>query len=49
MRIRRFIQRFLRSLEELYEEYTRIFNGNGYVKTLVMKVRALPVVGVLDE
>ena len=39
----------LRSLEELYEEYTRIFHGNGYVKTLIMKVRALPVAGNLDE
>ena len=39
----------LRSLEELYEEYTRIFCGNGYVKTLVKKVRELPVVGSLDE
>lgn len=39
----------LKSLEELYEEYTRIFKGNGYVKTLMKKVRVLPVVGSLDE
>lgn len=39
----------LRSLEELFEEYTRIFHGNGYVRTLITKVRELPVVGSLDE
>lgn len=39
----------LKSLEELYEEYTRVFHGNGYVKTLVVKVRKLPVTGSLDE
>ena len=39
----------LRSLEELFEEYTRIFHGNGYVRTLMTKVRGLPVVGSLDE
>lgn len=39
----------LRSLEEMYEEYVEIFHGNGYVKTLVKKVRELPVVGKLDE
>ena len=41
--------RKLRSLEEMYQEYVNIFNGNGYVKTLVSKVRDLPVCGKLDE
>lgn len=39
----------LRSLEEMYEEYIEIFHGNGYVKTLVYKVRKLKVVGKLDD
>lgn len=39
----------LKSLEELYEEYQNIFHGNGYVKTLMKKVRLLPVRGSLDE
>lgn len=39
----------LKSLEEMFEEYIQIFHANGYVKTLVKKVRALPVVGKLDE
>lgn len=39
----------LKSLEELFEEYTRVFHGNGYVKTLMMKARKLPVTGSLDE
>jgi DNA gyrase/topoisomerase IV subunit A len=39
----------LKSLEEMFEEYTDIFHGNGYVKTLVSRVRKLPIVGKLDE
>lgn len=39
----------LRSLEEMYEEYVEIFHGNGYVKTLVMRVRKLKIVGKIDE
>lgn len=39
----------LRLLEELYSDYVDIFKGNGYVKTLVVKVRTLPVMGKLDE
>lgn len=39
----------LRSLEEMYEEYVKIFHGNGYVKTLVMRVRKLRIVGKTDE
>ena len=39
----------LRSLEEMYQEYVDIFHGNGYVKTLMFKVRDLPVNGKLDE
>ena len=35
----------LRSLEEMYDEYVKIFHGNGYVKTLVMRVRKLKIVG----
>lgn len=31
------------SLEEMYEEYKNIFHGNGYVKTLIEKVRKLKV------
>ena len=34
----------LRSLEELYDEYVDMFNGNGYVKTLVMRVRKVTIV-----
>lgn len=33
----------LRSLEELYDEYVDMFNGNGYVKTLVMRVRKVKI------
>lgn len=39
----------LKSLEELFEEYVEIFHGNGYVKTIMKKVRQLPVYGNLDE
>lgn len=39
----------LRSLEEMYDEYIEIFHGNGYVKTLVARVRELPIIGKLDE
>ena len=39
----------LRSLEEMYEEYVEIFHGNGYVKTLMERVRKLPIVGKLDD
>ena len=39
----------LRSLEEMYEEYIDIFHGNGYVKTLVEKVRQFKVVGKVDD
>ena len=31
----------LKNLEELYEEYIQIFHGNGWVKIMVEKVRAL--------
>ena len=36
-------------LKQMFEEYTKVFHANGYVKTLVMKTRQLPVVGKLDE
>ena len=39
----------LQSLEEMYAEYVDVFHGNGYVKTLVTKVRELRVVGKTDE
>lgn len=39
----------LRSLEEMYEEYVGIFHGNGYVKTLITRVRKLNIIGKLDE
>lgn len=38
----------LKSLMELYEEYTDVFKGNGYVKALVDKVLLLPVIGTLE-
>ena len=41
--------RGLRSLSELFEEYEQKYHANGYVKTLMVKVRALPVMGKLDE
>ena len=39
----------LKTVEELYDEYTNIFHGNGYVKTLINKVRRLEVRGTLDD
>lgn len=39
----------LRSLEEMYDEYVEIFHANGYVKTLIMRVRKLKITGKLDE
>lgn len=41
--------RELRSLEELYEEYADTYDGNSYVETLMIKVRALNVIGKLNE
>ena len=40
--------RQLRSLEEMFEDY-HDKHGNGYVTTLMRKVRTLPVIGKLDE
>lgn len=39
----------LKVLEEMFEEYQDVFHANGYVKTLVMKVRKLPVHGIVDD
>lgn len=39
----------LRSMEDMYSDYITIFDGNGYVKTLMMKVRSLPVEGNPDD
>ena len=41
--------RQLRALEELFEDYHHDKHANGYVTTLMRKVRALPVIGRLDE
>lgn len=39
----------LRSLEEMYGEYVDLFHANGYVKTLVNRVRGLNIIGKSDE
>ena len=39
----------LASLEEIYEEYQTVFNGNAYVGGLMERVRALPIVLSKDE
>ena len=39
----------LRSLEEMYDEYVQIFHANGYVKTLIMRVRGINIIGKNDE
>jgi len=39
----------LNSIEEMYEDYTNVYQGNSWVKTLVIKVRKLPVVEDLNE
>lgn len=39
----------LKSLEEMYEEYVDLFHGNGYVKTLVTRVRKLPLEQKFEE
>lgn len=41
--------RKLKSLEELYSEYTDKYDGNSYVATLMKKVRDIPVIGRLNE
>lgn len=41
--------RQLRSLEEMYSDYRDQYKGNGYVTTLMHKVRDLTVIGKLDE
>lgn len=41
--------RQLASLEEMYDEYTKTYHANSYVTTLMVKVRALKVVGKLNE
>lgn len=39
----------LKSIEEMFEDYVGVYNGNSWVKTLVFKVRKLPVIEDLDE
>ncbi len=41
--------RSLKSLTEMFEEYTDTYHGNSYVSTLMTKVNLLPVIGKLDE
>ncbi|RKJ49328.1 hypothetical protein D7Y05_09290 [bacterium 1XD42-54] len=41
--------RSLKSLEELHDDYAKEYDGNGYVDTLMEKVRKLRAVGKLDE
>ena len=38
----------LASLEEMYDEYVNVFNGNSYVSGLVKRVRNLPIIEI-DE
>lgn len=38
-----------KSLEEMFEEYTTLFHGNGYVKILMEHVRELPITGSIDD
>ena len=39
----------LASLEEIYEEYRTVFNGNAYVSGLMDRVRVLPIILSKDE
>lgn len=39
----------LASIEEMYDEYVNVFNGNSYVSGLVKRVRNLPIVELLDD
>ena len=39
----------LASLEEMYDEYVNIFNGNSYVSGLVKRVRNLPIIELSDD
>lgn len=39
----------LKSLEEMYDEYVQVFEGNSYVTGLVKRVRNVPIVGTLDD
>ena len=39
----------LASLEEIYEEYRTVFNGNAYVSGLMERVRALPIILNKDD
>lgn len=38
----------LASLEEMYDEYVTVFNGNSYVSNLVKRVRNLPIIEMND-
>lgn len=39
----------LRSIEEMYEDYTNIYHGNSWAHTLVEKARNLPIVYDIDD
>lgn len=39
----------LNSIEEMFEDYTGVYEGNSWVKTLVFKVRKLPIIEDLDD
>ena len=39
----------LASLEEMYDEYVNVFNGNSYVSGLVARVRKLDILDNIDD
>lgn len=39
----------LKSIEEMYDDYTNIFEGNSWVHTLIDKVRMIPVDHDIEE
>lgn len=39
----------LKSIEEMFEDYTEVYDGNSWAKTLVLKVRKLPIIEDLEE
>lgn len=39
----------LEALEGMFDQYEHVFNGNGYVKTIMEKTRELPVINVIEE
>ena len=39
----------LRSIEEIYSDYTNIYNGNSWAHILVEKARKLPIVYDIND